>query len=203
MQHPRETGEAAAAASPVRVAMQPMEDQDIDEVMIIEQASFPTSWPSNAFWNEIHRNKLAQYFVARAPVLKDGTVSMKLVGYAGMWIVLDEAHITTIAVHPQFKGRKIGEQLLLELFSRGIEKGTKWATLEVRESNRAAQALYKKYGFSQVGLRKNYYLEEKENAVVMWAGNLRGELFKAKLARLKNSLEEALTGAPPYIDDPA
>ena len=166
----------------LKVSIQPLMESDLDEVMAIEKQTFKTYWPSTAFLNEISNNRLAFYFAARHENV--------LVGYTGIWIVLDEAHITTIAVHPEYRGKKIGDQLLFHLMVFASSKGARWATLEVRESNLSAQNLYKKYGFISVGIRKNYYMEENENAVIMWAGNLRGENFKLKLQKLKESLEK-------------
>jgi ribosomal-protein-alanine N-acetyltransferase len=166
----------------LRVSIQPLVESDIDEVMSIERQTFKSYWPAVAFINEITNNRLAFYFAARYEKI--------LVGYTGIWIVLDEAHITTIAVHPEYRGKKIGEQLLFHLLAFASSKGSRWATLEVRESNQAAQNLYKKFGFLSVGIRKNYYMEENENAVIMWAGNLRGENFKLKLQKLKEPFDK-------------
>lgn len=172
-----------------KVFLEPMQKHDIDEIMVIEHLSFPTAWPSNAFQTEIDQNQLGHYVVARL-ISEEGVVLPPVVGYAGVWIVIDEVHVTTIAVHPEQRGKRIGEQLLYYLLSYGINKNAKWATLEVRESNKDAQTLYKKYGFSIVGVRKNYYAEEGENAVIMWAGNLQGEIFKERLHQLAGKLME-------------
>ncbi len=168
--------------TPLKISISPLEEKDVAEIMEIERKAFKSHWPETAFINEIYRNRLAHYFVARHEEV--------LVGYAGIWLVVDEAHITTVAVHPDYRRQRIGEQLLHHLLVVAISKGARWATLEVRESNQGAQDLYKKYGFSSVGVRKNYYTEENENAVIMWAGNLREESFKQKLASLKEELEQ-------------
>lgn len=169
----------------IKVSIEPFQASDIDAVMAIETQAFKSHWPSTAFLNEITKNNLASYFV--------GKDSGRLVGYAGIWIVVDEAHITTIAVDQDYRRNKIGEQLILHLLTVAISKGARWATLEVRESNQGAQDLYKKFGFVSVGIRKNYYIEENENAVIMWAGNLRGENFKQKLTQIRAELERAET----------
>lgn len=140
-------------------------EADIPEIMAIEKATWKTHWPESAFMNELNTNRLAHYFTAR----HEG----KVVGYAGVWIVIDEAHITTLAVHADYRRRKIGEQLLMRLLAASFANGARRATLEVRETNLAAQELYKKFGFTVAGTRKNYYQEDHENAVVMWSGNLR------------------------------
>lgn len=157
-----------------------MSDADVKEVLRIEALSFTTTWPPNAFRQELHDNKLAHYYVGR---LED-----RVVAYGGIWVILEDSHITTIAVHPEFRGRKYGEVLLLFLLDRAIERGASWMTLEVRESNAAAQALYRKYGFTTVSTRRGYYSDNDESALVMWAGNLRSEIYRNRLQTLRAAL---------------
>jgi ribosomal-protein-alanine N-acetyltransferase len=106
-----------------------------------------------------------------------------VVGYAGLWLMVDEAHITTIAVHPRFQGRGIGELLLLGLTDHAIGIGAKWLTLEVRISNEVAQALYRKYTFKEMGVRKGYYSDNREDALVMWTERLDSPQFLQALER--------------------
>lgn len=160
-----------------RVALRPMTVEDIPRVLEIEQASFRTPWPADAYSHELKENRLATYIVAN---FED-----RLVAYAGMWVILDEAHITTIAVEPNFRGQHIGERLLVGLIDAGVERGARWMTLEVRKSNLPAQALYRKYGFREIGTRKGYYSDNREDAIVMWTGNLRERDFQARLADLR------------------
>jgi ribosomal-protein-alanine N-acetyltransferase len=162
------------------LVIEPMADADVKEVLRIEQQSFSTQWPSNAFYQEIHDNKLAHYFVGR--------VGNRLVAYGGIWVILEDSHVTTIAVHPEFRGRKYGEVMLLRLLDEAIERGASWMTLEVRESNVVAQSLYRKYGFTTVSTRKGYYSDNNENALVMWAGNLKSEIYKNRLKALRSAL---------------
>lgn len=157
-----------------------MADADVKEVLRIEQQSFSTQWPSNAFYQELHDNKLAHYFVGR--------IGNRVVAYGGIWVILEDSHITTIAVHPDYRGRKYGEVMLLRLLDEAIERGASWMTLEVRESNTVAQALYRKYGFTTVSTRKGYYSDNNENALVMWAGNLRSAIYKNRLQALRSAL---------------
>ena len=138
---------------------------DIPAVMRIERASFSTVWPSDAFYNELSTNKLAHYFVGR---LDD-----QVVAYGGIWVILEDSHITTLAVDPQYRGRRFGEVLLLRLIDEAIERNAAWMTLEVRESNAVAQRLYRKYGFTTVTMRAGYYSDDNESAMIMWAGSLR------------------------------
>jgi len=160
-----------------RVALLPMTVEDIPRVLEIERTSFRTPWPADAYTHELKENRLATYIVAKQ--------EDRLVGYAGMWVILDEAHITTIAVELAFRGQHIGERLLVGLIDAGVERGARWMTLEVRNSNLTAQALYRKYGFREIGTRKGYYSDNREDAIVMWTGNLRERDFQARLADLR------------------
>lgn len=169
-------------AGDVPLRIEAMCDGDVKEVLRIEELSFTTTWPPNAFRQELHENKLAHYYVGR--------IGDRVVAYGGIWVILEDSHITTIAVHPDFRGRKYGEILLLYLLDQAIERGASWMTLEVRESNAAAQALYRKYGFTTVSTRKGYYSDNDESALVMWAGNLRSEIYRNRL----HALRAALTG---------
>jgi ribosomal-protein-alanine N-acetyltransferase len=162
------------------LVIEPMTDGDIKDVLRIEQQSFSTTWPSNAFFQELHDNKLAHYFVGR--------VGKQIVAYGGIWVILEDSHVTTIAVSPAYRGRKYGEIMLLHLLDQAISRGASWMTLEVRESNTVAQALYRKYGFTTVSTRKGYYSDNNENALVMWAGNLKSEIYKNRIQALRAAL---------------
>lgn len=164
-----------------RVTLEPMTVQDIPRVLEIERESFRTPWPTDAYTHELKENRLATYIVAR--------VEDRLVGYAGMWVILDEAHITTIAVEPPLRGQRVGERLLVGLIEAAMERGARWMTLEVRKSNLAAQTLYRKYAFREIGTRKAYYSDNREDAVVMWTGNLREHDFQERLATLRRGIE--------------
>ncbi len=176
------------AGAPREMQIEAMMAADLPAVLRIEGLSFSTSWPMNAFANEIRDNKLAHYFVGR--------IAGQVVAYGGIWVILEDSHITTIAVHPDFRRRKLGEEMLLTLLDRAIAEGASWITLEVRESNDAAQRLYRKYGFTTVSTRRGYYSDNGENALVMWAGNLKGELYAARLRVLRAALEREI-GRPP------
>ena len=111
-----------------------------------------------------------------------------MVAYGGIWVILEDAHITTLAVHPDQRGKRYGERILVHLLHEAIARGASWITLEARESNTVAQSLYRKYGFTTVSTRRAYYSDNGENAVVMWAGNLRGDLYRNRLATLERAL---------------
>ncbi|MCT8136586.1 ribosomal protein S18-alanine N-acetyltransferase [Anaerobacillus sp. CMMVII] len=139
-----------------------MVEADIDDVLIVENNSFATPWSRTAFVNEIRNNKFAHYLV----VEDNG----KIIGYCGVWVIVDEAHITNIAIHPLYRGQKLGEQLLVHGIELARTLGATKMTLEVRVSNHIAQRLYSKLGFQPGGIRKNYYTDNQENALVMWVG---------------------------------
>ncbi|MEG6616613.1 ribosomal protein S18-alanine N-acetyltransferase [Peptococcaceae bacterium 1198_IL3148] len=141
-----------------------MDLSHLPEVLSIEKVSFPTPWSQQAFIYEILQNNFSYYVVAL-----DGA---KVVGYGGMWLILDEAHITNIAVSPSSRGKKVGLMLMKHLMKKAVEFGAVRMTLEVRPSNDIARNLYKKLGFEERGLRKNYYNDTHEDAIIMWQDNL-------------------------------
>lgn len=164
------------------IVIDEMKLDDIDAVQEVERASFPVPWPANAFKHELTQNKNAHYIIA-----KEGD---HIVGYAGLWLSLDEAHITTFAVLPDYRRRKIGERMLLSLFDRAEKLGAEWLTLEVRASNLPAQRLYEKYGFRPAGIRRRYYSDNNEDAIIMWTDRLRDRGVRDRIAKLRQSLEE-------------
>lgn len=160
-----------------RLEIVPMTASDVSAVTRIEKASFSTVWPADAFYNELNTNKLAHYFVGR--------LRERIVAYGGIWVILEDSHVTTIAVDPAYRGRRFGEIMLLRLIDEALERGAAWMTLEVRESNTVAQQLYRKYGFTTVTMRRGYYSDDNESALVMWAGNLKSDLYRNRLSVLR------------------
>jgi len=137
-----------------------MEPKHIDGVMVVEHLSFSIPWSRTSFVQELTTNEFAHYLVA----IENGIV----VGYAGMWKIQDEGHITNIAVHPEFRGVHIGKGLMAQLINEARNLGVNSMTLEVRKSNVVAKNLYESYGFTEAGVRKGYYADNKEDAIVMW-----------------------------------
>lgn len=144
-----------------------MQLSDVPIVCEIEQESFPTPWTEGAFVNELTNNHFAHYVMMEL----DGVVA----GYGGMWLILEEAHVTNVAVRPPFRGRGLGERLMAELMNKAAFLGALRMTLEVRVSNKIAQRLYEKMGFYAAGVRRKYYTDNNEDAVIMWV-----DLPKAK-----------------------
>ncbi|WP_368780804.1 ribosomal protein S18-alanine N-acetyltransferase [Alicyclobacillus fastidiosus] len=149
-----------SAESTEKLVIRRMLLQDLDDVLHVEHRAFTAPWSRAAFLGELVENRLARYVVAEL----DGRV----IGYGGLWMILDEGHVTNIAVDPDFRGRKLGEKLLRTLMSMCAASGGRKMTLEVRVSNTVAQNLYRKYGFERVGLRKGYYTDNREDAIIMW-----------------------------------
>ncbi|MEW5944960.1 MAG: ribosomal protein S18-alanine N-acetyltransferase [bacterium] len=175
-----------------KLAIVPMALEHLDEVYAIEVASFPRPWSRECLMSEIVRNRCAHYIVAET----DG----KVLGYGGMWIVCDEAHITNLAVSPGYRRRKIGERLLVNMLERAAGSGAVYAFLEVRRSNVPARRLYSRYLFQPDYVRKRYYRDNGEDAVVLRLNDMRStrfrERFTENLARLHESLCVPPPGAP-------
>ncbi|MGC4378793.1 ribosomal protein S18-alanine N-acetyltransferase [Fictibacillus sp. Mic-4] len=133
---------------------------DIPDILEIERISFPTPWTEEAFYNEIVHNQFAYYLIIE--------VDFKPVGYCGVWVVIDEAHITNIAILPEYRGQGLGEAILAQALRLAKRYGARKLSLEVRVSNSVAQSLYRKLGFQEGGIRKNYYSDNGEDALVMW-----------------------------------
>ena len=122
----------------------------------------------------------------------NGNVPNTLIGFAGMWLAFDEAHITTIGIDPGYRGRGLGELLLLSMIDAALVRGARWLTLEVRVSNVAAQNLYRKYGFSVRGSRKRYYSDNNEDALIMWSDALDTAEFRANIEARRYALQRRL-----------
>jgi ribosomal-protein-alanine N-acetyltransferase len=115
-----------------------------------------------------------------------------IIGFAGLWLMVDEAHITTIAMHPDYRRRGLGEFMLVSLIDIAYSIGAKWVTLEVRVSNYTAQNLYRKYGFREAGLRHRYYSDNQEDALIMWTDEINTPSYKQKFQELKFALVRKL-----------
>src|SRR5687767_12146159 len=167
--------------------------RDIPEVIEIERLSFSMTWPANSYKRELEQNRMARYVVARytqrpgepppPPRPREGKrpfplsllprpgerqlpedANAAVVGYGGMWLEVDEAHVTSVAVHPACRGRGLGELLMLSLMDVAVRMGARFVTLEVRVSNTVARALYEKLGFHEAGIRPRYYTDNNEDA---------------------------------------
>ena len=173
---------ARPEATALTVHVQPMKRRHVRQVVRIEQQVYPRPWSSSLFHSELALRSTRSYFVAR--------VGRDVVGYAGLMMTLDDGHVTTIAVDPKWHRHKIGTRLLLMLARTAIERGAASLTLEVRVTNSGAQELYRQFGFGPVGVRKNYYAEVNEDALVMWSY----EVDQPEYAALLDSIERSIPG---------
>lgn len=194
-------------------AIESMTLDDIPAVVAIERASYSMTWPTRAFDYELTHNSLAHYYVLRTtrahpPTVPStsieppetssgqpsavGSLSSALIGLAGFWLIADEIHISTIAIHPDWRGLGLGEWLLLVLLEAGHALGAETATLEVRPSNQPALALYQKYRFEEVGRRFRYYSDNDEDALIFTTPPLASPDYQAMLAQRKIALFECL-----------
>jgi ribosomal-protein-alanine N-acetyltransferase len=172
---------------------------DVDQVMAIEQVAFSAPWSARAFRFEISQNKQSTMLVIRPAPPHEGWLATSLrrlplahrrevLGYAGLWLLVDDIHVSTLAVHPEWQGRGLGELLLLALLDRGAELEACRATLEVRVSNLSAQRLYRKYGFEVVSRRRRYYSDNNEDAYIMATSRFETAEFQSNLRERRTRL---------------
>ena len=153
-----------------QLALDLMREADVNTVQEIEREIFATPWPRNAYYRELHHNRSAYYLVLR----RDD----EIVGYAGLWKMSDEAHITTVGVRANQQGKGYGHALMAALIQRAYHLGSRWLTLEVRPSNDVAVRLYEKFGFKVIGRRRGYYTDNNEDAIVMWSDSIHSPRFR-------------------------
>jgi ribosomal-protein-alanine N-acetyltransferase len=175
---------------------------DIDQVMGIEQLAFAAPWSARAYRFELTENRNSVMLVVRqAPagswlrrwlIVHNPVRRQPVLGYAGMWLLVDDGHIATIAVHPAWRGRGLGEMLILSLLDRARERGARRATLEVRVSNQGAQALYRHVGFETMSRRPRYYADNNEDAYIMATPDFDQPGFWENLERRKARLNARL-----------
>ena len=158
----------------------PMRRRHLRQVLRIDHAVYPRPWSLGLYLGELATIEGRSYLVARR-----GT---QVVGYAGLMVIAGDAHVTTVAVAPSHQHQGIGTRLLLVLVRDAVALGAERITLEVRASNREAQSLYGRFGFAPAGIRKGYYVDNREDAVIMWAIDVTGEEHAARLAGIEASL---------------
>ncbi len=162
------------------LAFSPMRRRDLRQVMAIEQVVFPEPWSLTVFTSELALRDGRAYRTARA--------GRRVVGYFGLMFVDDEAHVTTVAVAPDHQGRGVGKVLMLEVARTALAAGSRHLSLEVAAGNERAQALYRRFGFAPVGVRKGYYQRTGEDALVMWAHDVDSAAYAERLAAIEARL---------------
>ncbi len=193
-----------------------MRVEDVPEVSQVDRRCFTNPWPQTAYRRELRNQRNNYYIVLRKTPDEDDepkrqtdsssrlnifpfrrknsaqTRNDPIVGFCGMWIMFDEAHITTIGVDPEYRGNGLGEYLMVMLFEEAMRRGADWVTLEVRVSNTQAQSLYRKYGFTQQGVRRRYYSDNGEDAYIMWSPRIRDPEFVSNYEQLRAELDARL-----------
>jgi len=159
------------------ILIRPLAEEDLPSILRIEDATYPTPWTEGIFRDELAAPGRI-YLVAEA--------ADEVVGYSGLMLVLPEAHVTSVTVDPRRRGSRIGTRLMLSVCQEALAAGAKSLTLEVRVSNRNAQALYQRFGMAPVGVRKRYYKDE--DALVMWVHDIDGEAYRERLDEIGRSL---------------
>ena len=167
------------------LTVEAMRTTDIEAVHEIERLCFITPWPTYAFEQELRGNRLARYVVARAGAI-DGD---RVVGFAGLWLMVDEGHVTTFAVHPDWRRQGVGARLMLRLVDIALDLGATRMTLEVRVGNHGAQELYRRFGFTVAGTRFRYYTDDGEDAFVMTTPSLSDLDMQAIIEEERDRLE--------------
>jgi ribosomal-protein-alanine N-acetyltransferase len=166
------------------VEFREMNEDDLDAVVRLERECFAAPWSRQMFREELDHRPKTYFFVA-------GDATDSLLAYGGAWFVADECHIVNIAVRPDQRRRKLGARCLLHLIDEALARGMKRFTLEVRANNEAALRLYERFGFTAVALRKQYYREEKQDAVIMWIHDATAAGPEARLQALREELMTA------------
>lgn len=216
----------------MRFRVDDMTMADLPRIVEIERLAYTTPWPPSAYRRELQENRMAHYIVVRDTWLQppDPTTTIpredqrkpfplsllpvrippimspdvaNIVGFSGLWHMVNEAHITTIAAHPDYRGRGVGELMLSSLIGIAYTVHARYVTLEVRVSNYVAQNLYRKYGFSQTGVRRRYYSDNHEDAFVMSTDNITSEEYRERFAELRARLIARLDAdnQPPSLPD--
>ena len=162
-----------------------MTNKDVDEVFELEKLIHPEHhWSKNSFYNEL-ANNLALYFIIQ-------NEAGKIIAYIGFWQIFEEAHITTLAVHPDYRGLQLAQILLIKMLEECYKNMVKYITLEVRESNYPAISLCEKFLFESIGMRKNYYQDNNENALIMFTQNIWYDKFKNNFNSIKENINKVL-----------
>jgi len=182
----------SAEVTPDGIDVVEMKRRHLKAVVAIEQKVFPSPWSIALYLSEIAQSGTRAYYVARS--------GGELIGYAGLMMAVGEGHVTTIGVSPDWQRRGVGRLLLLTLARTAIARGASDLTLEVRVTNTGAQALYHEFGFAPAGIRKNYYAEVHEDAIVMWAHAIQTDEYAQRLAVIAQRLGDLRTALPGSSD---
>lgn len=212
----------------MRYVVERMTMADVPRVVEIERLAYSTPWPPSAYRKELQDNPLAHYIVLReseghvsTPETQESSAPRRsfplsllparpapgpsaplsaTIGFAGLWLMVDEAHVTTIALHPRYRGRGLGELMLASLMQIAYNISARVVTLEVRVTNQVAQNLYRKYGFQEAGVRRRYYSDNNEDALIMWTEPIHSPAFIERFEGLRAALAERLAAQEAQTD---
>lgn len=176
------------------LTIRPMKETDLEQVMVLDVLCFPSPWSKATYLSELGRGRRAYYLVAE----EEG----KVVGYAGSWIVGKEMHITTIGVDPDWRRSGIGERMMVAFVKEAQRRNLEEITLEYAVSNAAAEALYEKFGFAREGLRKAYYQDTGEDAVVATLRRLRSPILRQRIEAIQAGMERRASGEEGVVEIP-
>ncbi len=165
---------------PAQVTLSPMRRRHVRDVLAIERLVYPRPWSAALFFSELAQRSTRHYLVAHN--------GRTLIGYGGLMCHLEEGHITTLAVHPGYQHRRVGTRILLALVDEARARPVRSLALEVRVANWPAQRLYSWFGFRPVGVRKNYYAETGEDALVMWIDEVSSKEMDERVARIRRAV---------------
>ena len=165
---------------PIELELSAMRRRHVRDVLAIERRVYPRPWSAALFFSEIAQRSSRSYLVAHT--------RKALVGYGGLMCQHDEGHITTLAVHPDYQHHRIGSRILMSLVREARSRGIQALALEVRVANWEAQRLYSWFGFRPVGVRKNYYSETGEDALVMWVDEVQGPDYESRLTKIETAI---------------
>lgn len=143
-----------------QIEIREMKLEDLDEIMRIERELFSSQWPRSIFRSELTENPYAYYYIMK--------FNKKIIGYAGIWLMREGAQVTNIAISPKYQGKSLGKKLFSFIFQKAINEGCESLSLEVRKSNEIAQNMYRQFGLVPAGIRKEYYTDNREDAIIMW-----------------------------------
>ena len=173
------------------IELKPLTSNDVAEVVALDEICLGGLWKAEAYLREIDSDKSTLITLRLAE--PESSNRSKIIGMGCLWSIVDEAHITLLAIHPDYRRQGLGQLLLLELLKDAISRNLAWATLEVNENNSTAVNLYKKYGFQIAGKRKNYYQPAGDDALVLWLKNIQRDELKTKLAIWQRQLRDRLS----------
>ncbi len=175
-----------------RIAIAPITSKQISEIVALDKLCFGGLWTEDGYLREIESSQSSLFYLS---ISEPNAVNSdnKIIGIGCLWSIVEEAHITLLGIHPDYRGQGLGQLLLYVLFKDALKRKLKWATLEVKANNHPAISLYKKFGFKIVGKRRGYYQQTGEDALILWNKDLEKPDFPQDLAKWRNQIDDRLS----------